>query len=92
MFTRAEALEFAFEQGLKGANFVYRSGGQLVFYYWQSDETCLRHGDGSRTDEPTEGRLAQVLGGRGEGWFVSAKVDGSWSWYFSPEDEVPHKD
>lgn len=91
MFARTEAIDFALENGLKGANFIRRWDGRLFFYYWQSDETWLRHGSGGPADEPSEGKLAQVLAGRGDGWFVSARIDGSWFWYFdSSGDRVPH--
>ncbi len=90
MFTRTKAVDFALEGGLKGANFVSRGGGKLVFYYWEGSDTCLKHGGAA--DEPLEDRLAEVLAGRGDGWFVSAKTDGEWFWYFDDSGvAVPHK-
>ncbi len=91
MFTRVEAIEFALEKGLKGANFIHRGGGQLVFYYWEDNTTNLRHG--SRPgDEPVVGKLAEALQGQDDGWFVSAKTNGEWFWYFDSVAGVPHKE
>ncbi len=90
MFTRSEAIDFAFERGLKAANFVYLRAGKIVVFYWEGNTTDLRYGSGP-DEHVTEGRLAEVLRGRDDGWFISAKTDGSWHWYFdASEDKVPH--
>ena len=72
MFTREEALEFAFEGGLKGANFVHRWNGKLTVWYWEGRGTMSYYGSGPE-DEPTAGRLAEALRDKPDGWFVSAK-------------------
>ena len=95
MFTRTEAIDFALERGLEGANFVYRSGDVLQIYYSDGCLTCLgRNHDrvNISTSSFPDGRLAEVLAGRGDGWFVSAKVDGEWFWHFDSETKVPHKE
>lgn len=89
MFTRTEAVDFALERGLKGANFVYYAGGMLVVYYWIGDSTNLRYSSGPSAI-PMESGLVDVLRRRGSGWFVSAKVNKAWSWYFDNGDVVPH--
>lgn len=91
MFTRTEAIDFAFENGLKGANFIHRGRGKLVFYYWESNQTTLTHGS-RPIDDPIDDRLGEVLRDRGDGWFVSARTDGEWFWYFDSVAGVPHKE
>ncbi|KKK49984.1 hypothetical protein LCGC14_3129550 [marine sediment metagenome] len=90
MFTRSEAIDFAFERGLKGANFIYLRAGTVVVFYWEGNSTNLRYGSGPDA-HVTEGRLAEVLKDRDDGWFVSARTEGSWYWYFGDSgDKVPH--
>lgn len=90
MFTRTEAVDFAFINGLRGANFVCFTKEKLVVYYWEGRSTDLTYGSGPDDLEFT-GRLSDVLRRRGYGWFVSAKTDGVWFWYFDDSgDRVPH--
>ena len=91
MFTRTEAIDFAIDQGLKGVNFVHRWDGKMQVYWQGGWTSCLGDGD-KPSAEPTEGRLAQVLAGRGDGWFVSARTDGEWFWYLDAETRVPHEE
>lgn len=91
MMTRTEAIEFAFENGLKGANFVHLGAGKIVVYYWEGLSTDLNYGSGPDI-HATEGRIAEVLKDRGDGWFVSAKTDGEWYWHFDSETRVPHEE
>ncbi len=92
MFTRTEAIDFALERGFKGANFVYCGGDKMQVYYCEDGNclTCLGRNH-IQADLPLEGRLAEALGKRGDGWFVSAKNNGTWYWHFdNAGDSVPH--
>ena len=90
MFTRTEAIDFAIDQGLKGVNFVHIWDGKMQVYWRHGWASCLGDADKPQA-KPTDGRLSEVLEGRGEGWLVSAKTDGAWHWYFdSSGDRVPH--
>lgn len=89
MFTRTEAIDFAIDRGLKGINFVHRWKGKMQVYCSHGWACALVESDKPRA-EPTDGRLAEVLRGRGDGWFVSAQTNGVWVWYFDNGDEVLH--
>ena len=91
MFTRTEAIDFAIDHGLTGVNFVHIWDGKMQVYWHEGWPSCLGKGDKSYP-EPTEGRLAEVLRDRGDGWFVSAKTDGEWFWYFDSETKGSHKE
>ena len=82
MFTRTEAIDFATEKGLTGTNFVYHRVG-IIRVFWQGD--CV-----ADSKVESSSRLGLLLMGKGEGWFVSAKVAGAWYWYFSGGEVVPH--
>ena len=92
MFTRAEAIDFAFERGLKGANFVYWDGEKIVIYYWEGRSTDLTYSSGPSAIDSQGDRHIEALRSRTPGWFVSAKVNKVWAWHFSNGDVVPHRD
>lgn len=91
MFSRIEAIEFAFKNGLRAANFINLREGKIVVFYWEGHSTDLKYGSGPDA-LGTGGRLVEVLRDREDGWFISAKTDGSWYWYFDDSGyRVPNK-
>lgn len=93
MFTRAEAMEFAIEQGFKNPNFVYVQGDRMQVYLLKDGcSTCLKRSSGPYSvGLSAESLFAFALRGREDGWIVSGKLGGVWKYYFDAAgDEIPH--
>ena len=87
MFSRQEAIDFAFDNHLdcsvggKRVNFVHLNGDRAMSYYGEprlgremEEFTLLQDRPDALTD----------------GWFVGAKDDdGAWRWYLSAEESMP---
>ena len=93
MFTRAEAIEFAIEQGFKNPNFVYVQGDKMQDYLLKDGwSTCLQRSSGPDSVGLSANHLlAFALRSKEDGWVVSGKLGGVWRYYFDAAgDEIPH--
>ena len=87
MFTKKEAMLFVLEGGFRHANLVYIVGDRYQVWSDRGGRYAYKSPD---FPEPGlfDSEFAEGLGGRGDGWFVSALRDDEWRWHFSPKDSA----